>query len=493
MLAETRTSVRNAGWLFLQHGGQAISGVLFTLLIPRTMGSLSWGQYALLSSLSLWFIIGSRLGMSQVLGRYVPEVGRGEPLVALMGRLLTAQLVVSATAAGAFWLVTRLWLTDINAWALPLMGAVVFTRGLSSLLASLQHGLNRSAQWGLSQTVRSWLSLAGLLIGYRLAGLPGAAGGLLVGELLVLMMNIRWSLPYVGWPRPRFDLKALQPYVSLALVFAAAELVATSARHSGESILRLLDLPYESIGHFGLAYNIAGMGTLALSQVVFSFLPLTVQLSQASESGRVQAVLQSLLKLLTALGVLVLYATLWLGPVLIPALLGDSFRPVAMLLVPMALSVVATPLGSVGRLLCIVSDRPRIALIADIVLLATFWGLGVPLTLWRNALGLSLAVLISSLAAIGYIYLAMGAQGPRSAWPWALPSWAGVVALGLCGLPLCLLPIDGLWRWLLWLLVSAAYATALFATRLFTITQLRALIALLRPHRAGPALAQEER
>lgn len=492
MLAETRTSVRNAGWLFLQHGGQIVSGVLFALLVPRAMGAQGWGQYALLSSLSLWFIAGSRLGISQVLGRYVPEVGRGEPLVALMGRLLTTQLLVSAMAAAAFLLITRLWLTDIDAWALALVAVTVLARGPSGLLASLQHGLNHSARWGLSQTLRGWLSLGGLLVGYHAAGLRGAAAGLLASELLVLALNVRWALPYVGWLRPRADVKALRPYVSLALVFAAAELVATSARNSGESIMRLLHLPYESIGQFGLAYNIAGMGTAALSQVVFSFLPLAVCSSRASDLDGLQALLQGVLKTLTALGMLVLYAALLLGPVLIPAAVGAGFGPVAVLLVPMSLLLLATPLGSVGRLGSILSDRPRIALVADVVQLACYWGLGVPLALCRQALGLSVAAPIAALIAVGYIYLALGALRRGSEWGWALRSWASVVALGLCALPLCLLPTDGAGRWLLWGFISATYAGALFATRLFTLQQVRVLLALLRPRRSGPATARED-
>ncbi|NLG26577.1 MAG: lipopolysaccharide biosynthesis protein [Chloroflexi bacterium] len=470
----TQSTVRNAGWLFVQQAAQVASGVLFTLVVPRTMGGEGYGQYALVASLSLWFVLGSRLGITQVLGRYVPQVERGEELRALMGRLLSVQLAVGAVAAGCFLLVTRLWLSEIDGWALTTIALVVLLRSLSGLFSSLLYGLGRAPQWGLSQTLRGWLSIAGLAGGYRMAGLRGAALGLLLVECAVLAVNVSWTLPHVGWLQPRRDLRALRPYAELGLIFGASELVGTSARRSGEVLLRTLAQPYLAIGHFGLAYDIASMGTVAFAQVISSFLPLCVTLRGVADGERMARVMEGLLKALAALGVVVLIATLLLGPLLIPRMLGASFAPVATYLVPLALLLITTALGGTARQLCIVRDRPRVALISDLLQLGIFWLAGVPLTLWLDALGLGIAAALASLVTIFYVSHQLGALGQR-----LVRAWLRVVALGALCVPLCLLAPEGAWRWPVLVAVTGLYAGLLLLSRTVTPAELRWIAAML--------------
>ena len=75
MTAEQRTSVRNAGWLLVQQVAQVGSGVLYSLLVPRSMGPQIYGQYALLASLAVWFVLGSKLGIRQTCTGQIPQPG----------------------------------------------------------------------------------------------------------------------------------------------------------------------------------------------------------------------------------------------------------------------------------------------------------------------------------------------------------------------------------------------------------------------------------
>ena len=78
MTPSAQKTVRNVGWLFCQKVIQVVSGLLFALLVPRNMGPQVYGQYVLLYSLGLWFVVAANLGFTQVLSRYVPGCSQRE-------------------------------------------------------------------------------------------------------------------------------------------------------------------------------------------------------------------------------------------------------------------------------------------------------------------------------------------------------------------------------------------------------------------------------
>jgi O-antigen/teichoic acid export membrane protein len=99
MSAKAQITVRNAGLLLMQRGVNATGGLLFAVLIPRLMGPEVYGQYALVTSLSIWFVLFSGLGFTPVIGRYVPQFtcqGDRQGLQALFR-------VVSLSEIGAVW------------------------------------------------------------------------------------------------------------------------------------------------------------------------------------------------------------------------------------------------------------------------------------------------------------------------------------------------------------------------------------------------------
>jgi O-antigen/teichoic acid export membrane protein len=125
MIIEAQVTTRNAGLLVVQRGAPVASGFLFAMLmIPRLMGPDTYGLYALIASLSVWFMLVSTLGFTQVLARYVPQfvlVRDKLDIQALFDGLLTVQLMSGVAAALLYLLLTVLWLHDIGAPVLGLM------------------------------------------------------------------------------------------------------------------------------------------------------------------------------------------------------------------------------------------------------------------------------------------------------------------------------------------------------------------------------------
>ena len=71
----------------------------------------------LVTSLYVWFVLGSDLSSSQVMGRYVPDFmlqGEKEKLQKFFSNLLTVSLLSGGLCACFYLLFTSLWLTDLD-------------------------------------------------------------------------------------------------------------------------------------------------------------------------------------------------------------------------------------------------------------------------------------------------------------------------------------------------------------------------------------------
>jgi O-antigen/teichoic acid export membrane protein len=73
MMNEAQITIRNAGFLLAQRGLHIVASLLLAVLVPRIMGPSNYGRYVLITSLSLWFLVLTDLGLTQVMGRYIPQ------------------------------------------------------------------------------------------------------------------------------------------------------------------------------------------------------------------------------------------------------------------------------------------------------------------------------------------------------------------------------------------------------------------------------------
>jgi O-antigen/teichoic acid export membrane protein len=185
MIEEARVTVRNAGFLLAQRGFHIVAGFLFAVLVPRMMGPADYGRYALVTSLYLWFVWGSDLGSSQVMGRYVPHFilrGEKEKLQKFFSNLLGVTLLSAAVCACFYLLSTSLWLTDLDLILLVTVSVTLFFRAAGHPFFTLFLGLNQAARWGMGEILRHWFILVFVLLGFHLASLRGAFLGLWLTE-----------------------------------------------------------------------------------------------------------------------------------------------------------------------------------------------------------------------------------------------------------------------------------------------------------------------
>ena len=485
-MSEARHTVRNAGWLVLQRGLHLVTATLFALLVPRLMGPDLFGRYALLTSVSMWFAMLSGLGAVSLMTRIVPQftaTGDLFGLRKLITNLLVLRVSTGVITATAYFLVIALALGERDYVAAMLVALAVFTRTVGNVCFSLFLGLNQAARWGMGDLTRRIATLAGVLIGFPLAGLRGACAGFAAANLLVLIIGVAGAWRYLLWSALDLRRSYLGPYLRTGTSFAAGNLLLALAQRSGETVVRLASASYVQVGYYGAAYSIYLTGAHALWQGALSFAPLLVGLLTRGDAVQVTSWLARLLKWMFVVSSLASLATLLMGHDLVPLVLGADYRPVADCLWPLALALFALAVSSIGRLSALVLDRPGLSATAAAVELAMFWGLGTLLATRFGALGMSVAALCGTIGYAAVISWRVHAELPYSPRP-ALTA----AALALPFAPLVLLRSS--WRLNAMLLAIAVvgYVGLLLWRRVITVDEIATLRRVMRRDRGGVSL-----
>ncbi len=483
ILSEVRVTVRNAGLLLLQRGSHVVYAVLFATLVPRLMGPTTYGQFALLTSLAIWLVFSSSLGITQIVGRYVPEFlhrGDGEGLLKFVGHMAVTRVVVGVTGGLIYYLLTILWLRDLD-WLVPgFMALSVALQILTNSIFTLFLGLNQAARWGMKETLMRWLSLVFILVGVTYWGLKGACLGMALTELLILGVGYWWARPYLMKKYLGLDLGYLVPYFRMGIIFFISEVVLSTFQFAGSAIILFMSANYNEVSFFGLAYQGCTLMSVAFFQLTMAFAPFLALLLARQDSSSLRWWVEHLLKWLGVSGIMCFLGALFLADTLLPLLMGQAFRPVANNLVVMTIALPFLGVVSMGSVLAMIRDRPVMALEASALRLAVFLILGVPLVGWWGSLGGSLAFVMAAAAQGGFYLVRLRGLQPFSARPWSL-------ALGLAGLFVPLYWLKSSWSVNLTLGAAAmtGYAGMLLLLGLVSFGELALIWRALRDRQAS--------
>jgi O-antigen/teichoic acid export membrane protein len=369
-----------------------------------------------------------------------------------------------------------------------LLAAAVCVRAPASLCFALYLGLNRAARWGVSDIVRQWGMLLFMLPGFLVAGLRGAALGVLLAELVVFAVGFAGARKYLSWSAMRLDFTGMAPYLKFGFVFWIGDLVLSAFERSGEAMLRALSGDYAQVGYFGVSYSAYVAAAVGVPQVALAFASLLAMLRAEGQMEALREWIERLLTWLSVGAVLVAAAAIMLAGDLVPVVLGQAYRPAAANITVLAISIVMLCLSSVASLSALVFDRPGVTLGAALARLVVFWGLGLLLIPRWGSLGASVAVLGALAGQATYFTMRM-----RPVVGYSLRRWAAVLGLGLALVPLALLKASFLVNLLLFLVFTAAYVAGLFWLRLVTRSELIALLRAVglarRPRVAGEEAA----
>ena len=434
MLPEVQVTVRNVGLLLLQRGSHVLYAFIFAALVPRLMGPTTYGKFTLLTSLAIWLVFSGSLGITQIAGRYVPEFlhrDDGEGLLKFVGQMAVTRIMVGVAGGLIYYLLTLLWLRDLDWLVLGFMALSVVLHILANSIFALFLGLNQAARWGMNETLMRWFSLVFILAGMALWDLKGACLGLALTELLILGLGCWWARPYLYKRCFGLDLSYLAPYFSLGLIFFVSEVIVSALQFAGGALILVMSGDYNDVSFFGLAYQGCTLVAVAFFQFTMAFAPFLFQLLSRRESSSFQWWVEQLLKWLGVSGVLSFIGALFLADTILPLLIGQAFRPVTNNLLIMSISLPFLGLISMGSVLVMIRDRPGLALEAAALRLAVFLILGVPLVGRWGSLGGSLAFVLAAVAQCGHYLIRLRGLLTFSVRPWFLTLGLGCLFVPL--------------------------------------------------------------
>ena len=328
MLSEVRVTVRNVGLLLLQRGSHVIYAVLFAALVPRLMGPTTYGQFILLTSLAIWLVFSSSLGITQIVGRYVPEFlhrDDGEGLLKFVGHMAVTRVVVGVTGGLIYYFLTVLWLRDMDWLVLGFMALSVVLQILANSGFALFLGLNQAARWGMKETLMRWLSLVFILVGVTYWGLRGACLGMTLTELLILGVGYWWARPYLMKKYLGLDLGYLVPYSRMGIIFFISEVVLSTFQFAGSALILFMCANYNEVSFFGLAYQGSTLASLAFFQLTMAFAPFLALLLARQDSSSLRWWVEQLLKWLGVSGIMCFFGTLFSGGYVVAPAHGPGF------------------------------------------------------------------------------------------------------------------------------------------------------------------------
>ena len=406
MKAEAHAALRNASWVMAQRVFQIVIGVVFALLVPRLMGPLVFGQYALVTSISLWFALLTGLGAASMMTRSVPMFllkGDIAGLQKFVSSLLVLRIVTGVFAGALYLALTAFWLRDIDVIALLFMAGAVSCRTAANICFALFLGLNQAGRWAMGEALRRTLVLVFVLLGFGLAGLRGACAAWFAANVIVLITGVWMSRDHIKWSEMWPDFRFLSPFLRSGAYFAGGNMLLAASQRTGESLVQLTTQSFTEVGYFGVAYGMYAAGTQALWHGAAAFAPMLILWNGRGDVAASRDWLERLQAWLTvgaAVGVIVV---LLAGDLVVAGLLGHKYLPASPNLIPLALAFVSVAFSSVGRLQALVVDLPGVSAKAAAVELVTFWTTGLLLGSWTGSLGACIAVLVGATANAAYL------------------------------------------------------------------------------------------
>lgn len=477
---EASAALRNAGWVAAQRGFQIVIGVIFALLVPRLMGPEVFGEYALVTSVSLWFALVSGLGVASMMTRTVPAfVDRGDTagLQKLVSSLLVLRVGTGVIAGALYLALTTVWLRDVDVVALIFMAGAVFCRTAGNISFALFLGLNQAGRWGFGEALRRTLQMIFVVSGFSVAGLRGACAGWFAANAVVLFVGLWMSRAYLSfrWSALRPDRRFLSPILRTGAYFAGGNILLAVSERTGEALVHLTTQNFVEVGYFGVAYAMYSAGAQGLWHVAVAFAPVLILWNGRGLHDASRQWTERLLAWMTVAAVTGVIAVLLVGDLAVATLFGAAFQPAARNLLPLAIAFLSLVIGSVGRLQALIDDRPGVSATASGIELVTFWATGLVLASGAGSFGACVAVLAGATLSAGYFTWRFRDERRYSLRPAAMAVlWAVPV------LPLAWFKTSWPTEMLLLGIALTVYGAALLITRVVTLGELARFRSSLR-------------
>lgn len=414
------------------------AGLLTVVLIPRLMGPTTYGEFAFLQTVSLWFSLLSGFGTASIMTRHVPEFlerGDSEGLRRLAGGMLSMRIAGGCTAGLAYLLLTWIWVPHVEVLTLAAVACGVTMRTAANLPFAVLLGMNRAAHAGVAELLRRVLIAPAAFGGFQLGGLRGACVGLMLIEFSVLVLGLSWGREFLSWTHLRVDRKHLSPYLRLGGAFFAANLLVVAYERMGGPLIQLLTGNFAEVGFYSVAFGVYLTGADAFSSLLTALGPYFSRLNIRGELTDLRRWLEHLLTAFGCLAVVACGTAYAFGADLIRLGVGAPYEHAAPLVFVFSMAGIFAGPEGIAQILAVAQGQARVSIIAAALQLIVFGIATVALFPWMGSLGVAVSVLLAVASSAGVLTWGMRQRMEYSILPWAKVTGYGAVCAFLLVFP----------------------------------------------------------
>lgn len=258
--ADAITTSRNLSGVLVLRIAQFPFLVLLAVLIPRMMGPEHYGRFALLISLITILESLAKLGVGDILGRFVPELdvtkGRHTVTYLFLRIFLIKTLVTTLLALGGIALLFTLYGPDYPAPYFWLIGGIVLIHDWAGNFFALLFGLNRMIAFSVREPLRRALSVGLILILYPVAGIFGALVAVLFVETSLLMYGFIICRHELQRPDASVELGDVHEYVRFGVFVYLSAIMLTFWERLGNPVIEHRLGVHEEIAYFDIGNQV---------------------------------------------------------------------------------------------------------------------------------------------------------------------------------------------------------------------------------------------
>lgn len=478
---EASITSKNISTVTLLKMGQYPFLVASVMLIPRLMGPVVYGEYALL--ISLITMIASLIdfgGGTDIFGRFVPEFEvRGDSVNI---RKLTANVL---TLKGGIDLITLVVLFPVLYFLYSdrfphayffLVAGIVLVRDIQTLPYALLFGSNRLVKFSSAEPMRRVMSLFFILILFHYFGLLGAVLSTLVVECVLGSCAFFWAREYFSFDNLGIDLNFLKPYLRFHFIFYVSSFTLNMWQRLGNPIIEYLTEDPKQVALFDIPNQIFLItGTFALV-IIASLIPIFSKFVVVGKEDKIVAWARLVMKYIGILCTMTFGGFLLVGPDLIPVIIGAAYRDIFPNGVVLLLGLYPMSVVHLGQVFSVVYKKPGKYFQALCLGIVTFSVISILLVPKYSSMGCAIGSVSSCVAVTIFMAISFG---------WKLVSCLtdGLKTIGLSLVFSPLLLFRGSFlatNFFLLVGFSLGYLLLLFATRILTWHEITEVLTAIR-------------
>jgi O-antigen/teichoic acid export membrane protein len=397
---EARTTAKNISLVALLRTLQYPFLVVSAMLVPRFMGPDAYGQYALLVSLIIIATSFVDLGVGDICSRFVSELhvtGDQQRIKALGSHLLGLKVALDAIAVLLLLGVLSLLYGDRYPFSyFIVMAAILFVVDLGAVPYYVIFGLNQLGKYALREPLKRLVSPGLTLVSFHYFGLFGALASTLSVEVGLALTYFLWSRPHLGLPSLRVDFTFLTPYLKYGGVFYASWILLALLQKLGNPLIQSATGSHAEVAAFDIANQMFWTAVAFIQGILGAFVPIFTRLLLTGREAKIAVWSGVAVKYMTILCLMAILSFVWLGPDVIPLVLGPAYTgvfPNAAVLLP---AIIPVTFAQIGVVFSAVYKRPGNVLRALCLTLVAFLATALPLTPAFGSFGCALATLAST-------------------------------------------------------------------------------------------------